>query len=180
MKTFVLHPRRSVSAGAERQTDLPQTRPGGSMIGKWPAVRNMIIRGFAVILTASLLLTNCGQASFPNDSPGREPVSELTLTKADNGKSVEVARGDTVTITLEDNPSTGYRWAIDKNDASILAPQSDDYMQSPSSGIGGAGQRTFKFKALKAGAVQLQLKRWREWEGDSSIVDRFSAAVRVR
>ena len=103
----------------------------------------------------------------------------LNLTQADNGKSFEARQGDLIVIRLDENPTTGYRWAIDKSDDAIIALQSVDYTQTPSTGVGGGGQRTFTFKAIKAGAAKIALKLSREWEGDKSIIDRFTASVQV-
>jgi inhibitor of cysteine peptidase len=103
----------------------------------------------------------------------------LNLTQADNGKSFEARQGDLIVIRLGENPTTGYRWTIDKSDDAIIALQTTDYTQAPSTGVGGGGQRTFTFKAIKPGAAKIALKLSREWEGDKSITDRFTASVQV-
>ena len=106
-------------------------------------------------------------------------MSDLKLTQADTGDSFTVHPGDAIAIQLKENPTTGYRWAIDRSDSTILALQSSDFAALPGAGIGGGGTRTFTFKAEKAGAVHLQLKHWRSWEGDSSIVVRYDVTIQV-
>lgn len=107
-------------------------------------------------------------------------MPDLILTQADTGKSFTVHSGGVVAIQLKENPTTGYRWAIDKSDNTILALQSSDFAVLPGTGLGGGGTRTFTFKAEKPGAVHLQLKQWRGWEGDSSIINRYDVMIQVQ
>ncbi len=107
-------------------------------------------------------------------------MSVITLTQADRGKSITLQQGQTLVVQLSENPTTGFRWAIDRNDDAILALHDSDYVMATGSGIGGGGQRTFTFTAQQPGSVHLQLKLWREWEGDTSVIERFDAAVEVR
>jgi len=107
-------------------------------------------------------------------------MSVITLTQADQGKSVTLQPGQTLVVELPENPTTGFRWAIARNDDATLALRDSDYAQAVGAGIGGGGRRTFTFVAQKPGTVNLQLKLWREWEGDSSVIERFDATIDVR
>jgi len=55
--------------------------------------------------------------------------------------------------------------------------QSVEYVPSAGAGLGAGGQRVFTFQALQAGTVSLQLKRWRQWEGDPSVTERSAKAM---
>lgn len=103
----------------------------------------------------------------------------LSVTAADSGKSLEVSSGDTLSLQLPENPTTGYRWAVQSPENQNLELQSSEF-SPPSSGIGGSGQRVFTFRAKSSGTATLQLKEWREWEGDRSILNRFELTVRVK
>ncbi len=107
-------------------------------------------------------------------------MAQVTLTQADNGKSVEVKTDGLITIRLSENPSTGYRWGVDQVNSEVMTLENSDYAQTPGAAIGGGGERTFTFKALRAGNSPIQLKLWREWEGDKSIIQRFDVTIRVR
>lgn len=106
-------------------------------------------------------------------------MPDLILTQAHTGQSFSVHPGEVIAIQLKENPTTGYRWAIDISDNAILALQSSDYAVLPGTGIGGGGTRTLTFKAERPGAVRLQLKLCRSWEGDSSIIDRYDVTIQV-
>jgi inhibitor of cysteine peptidase len=107
-------------------------------------------------------------------------VATITLTRAEHGKSIEAQVGDLITVSLDENPTTGFRWAIDKSDDDVVALQTSEYAVASSSKMGGGGQRVVTFKARKAGVAAIHLKLWREWEGDQSITQRFAVTLRVR
>ncbi len=107
-------------------------------------------------------------------------MSTHTLTDADKGKTIQVHQGDEIVIQLKENPTTGYRWAIDKTDDKVLASQNPDFSPTPGTGIGGSGTRIFTFIAHQPGTVHLQLKLWRSWIGDSSITDRYDVTITVQ
>ena len=44
-----------------------------------------------------------------------------------NNKNIVVHKGDTIEIQLDETPTTGYSWEIDKVDSQILGFQSSDY-----------------------------------------------------
>lgn len=106
-------------------------------------------------------------------------MSETMLTQADEGKSISIKPGEVMGISLNENPSTGFRWSLEKNNDEILELLKSDYIQASGSEVGGGGKRIWKFKAKKTGEVHLALKHWRAWEGDKSTVERFEVIVRV-
>ncbi len=107
-------------------------------------------------------------------------MSTITLTQADKGKSITVHPGDEIIINLTENPTTGYQWAIDKTDATVLVSQNPTFSSTPGGAIGSGGTRTFTFIAKQPGTVQLQLKLWREWLGNASIIDRYDITVQIQ
>ena len=105
---------------------------------------------------------------------------QLTLTEADAGKTVQAHTGDHILIQLSANPTTGYSWAIDKTDSTILALQRETYTPSTGGLVGSGGTTVFTFIAQHPGTVHLQLKYWRSWEGDSSIFNRYDVTIQVQ
>ncbi|MGA9994437.1 MAG: protease inhibitor I42 family protein [Pyrinomonadaceae bacterium] len=106
-------------------------------------------------------------------------MPEVTLSKADNGKSIEARPGDRIVIHLEENPTTGYRWTAEQTDDATVELQDSDYTPA-GTGIGGGGERVMTFEAKAAGTANLRLKMWRQWEGDSSATERFNVTLRVK
>jgi inhibitor of cysteine peptidase len=105
----------------------------------------------------------------------------LELTQADNGKSVEARPGDLIIIRLPENPTTGFRWTVDKMDSLRVEAQGSSFSVARDAAVGGGGERTFSFKVKGeggAGNIGLQLRR--PWEGDASVVERYGVTVNVR
>ena len=107
-------------------------------------------------------------------------VSQLTITQADRGKTFTVRRGDRIAINLAENPSTGYEWAIDKIDSQAMELEDSEFFLPENAGIGGGGERIFTFRTKARGITRLQLKEWRPWEGDRSIIQRFEVTFQIK
>jgi inhibitor of cysteine peptidase len=97
----------------------------------------------------------------------------ITLGEHDSGRTVELRAGETLEVRLNENPGTGYRWAVE------LARGFEELGSRFESGgaVGAAGVRVFQFRAPRAGNYELRLKQWREWEGESSVTARFNATI---
>lgn len=80
-------------------------------------------------------------------------------------QEIEIEK-DTVTITLEENGTTGFTWAYTVEPQDALKLESDDFIPSNTDEkiAGAGGLHTFKFKANKAGEVTLNFENSRSWE----------------
>jgi inhibitor of cysteine peptidase len=134
--------------------------------------------GLVILGLCPLLAPASNTAGSIDPAMPREAIVS-TLTRGDNDKTIEVQVGDSIVVRLAENPTTGFTWAIDKAGDDVLRLETSEYSPAADAGVGGGGQRSLTFKATKAGTVKLQLKLWREWEGDKSIAERFAATVRV-
>ena len=122
----------------------------------------------AALLGAILLLHVSGAVAAET---GKGHLMQ-SLTEADNERTVDLRVGEGVRLTLPENATTGYRWAIDRLDRDVVEEAGSE--AHPSGGaIGSAGKVTFDFTAKKAGSSEVALKYWRHFEGDASIVKRF-------
>lgn len=82
-------------------------------------------------------------------------------------------------VSLQETPTTGYRWAVENIDEKILELQNEGFHIAPKAGLGGSGARIFSFRAITMGGVNLKLKLRREWLGDASIIERYSLNIKV-
>jgi inhibitor of cysteine peptidase len=135
---------------------------------------------YEVIALVLLIVSGCGATDSPGDRREDEQLSTVTLTHADNGQSVEVRPGNTIVIPLAENPTTGFRWAVDQLDDQIVTIVRVDYMSGTDGGLGSGGTRLFTLKAEHSGTMQLRFKLWRDWEGETSVIGRFAVTVQVR
>lgn len=125
-----------------------------------------------VLILSALIFSGCG------------PAREVKVDANANGSQVELKKGQTLVITLESNPSTGYSWEVVELDESILRQMGEpefkvsDPRQPPPPGAG--GWETWRFQAVKAGQTALKLVYHRPWEEDVEPLETFSLQVVVR
>jgi inhibitor of cysteine peptidase len=109
-------------------------------------------------------------------------MAVVTLTDANNGELIEARLGDEIVLQLPENATTGYRWHIDRADGLAekqIAHQQVDSKPGPNPQFGRGGIREFRFTVNGPATARLELKRWREWEGESSVLERFAVDIKL-
>lgn len=106
-------------------------------------------------------------------------MAEVALTREDNGRVVVVKAGDAVSVQLAENPTTGYSWAIDSIDARLVEADAPTY-HGAGAGLGSGGAKTWRLTARASGKTRVEMKRWRHWEGDASVVERFAITLDIK
>jgi inhibitor of cysteine peptidase len=94
----------------------------------------------------------------------------------DSGQTIYTSAGDTIQLQLEENPTTGYSWAIDSV-APFFSLQQNDYHLLSGAGIGGGGTRTIVFKIEQSGSGNISLKNRQPWSDD--VYQTFEIAVKA-
>jgi inhibitor of cysteine peptidase len=102
------------------------------------------------------------------------------VTKADNGKTVEVTKGSDLKVVLESNPTTGYKWEVKEVDASILKQAGEAAYKADSDAVGAGGKETFTFNAVGAGQTTLKMEYRRPWETEEPAVETFAITIVVK
>ncbi|MGS7252606.1 protease inhibitor I42 family protein [Pseudomonas anuradhapurensis] len=90
--------------------------------------------------------------------------------------------GQTLTLTLPSNPSTGYRWRIENPAANVLRSLGPEVYSAPEEEdvVGSAGVSTWRYQANRAGEAQLVLVYQQPWAADVAPVQSFDCKVIVR
>ena len=73
----------------------------------------------------------------------------------------------TVTISIDENPTTGYSWVYTISDSSIIRNDRDEFISSAAGKqiiTGAGGTRVLEFSAIKEGSAILEMKYERSWE----------------
>jgi inhibitor of cysteine peptidase len=121
-----------------------------------------------MVLRQLLLPAIVMQVAMPN----------LVLTDVDATSTHDVGRGETIELRLPENPTTGYRWSLDVEPPGASAVTGSRF-ETGGPGIGAGGMRIFTIAINGLGAVKLQAKLWREWEGEGSTIQRHTFALQV-
>jgi len=99
------------------------------------------------------------------------------LNDQDLGRTVEVEAQSVVTVRLDENPSTGYRWSVETTEGLEMV---GDSFEKAGDAMGTGGVRVLQFCASEKGPHRLSIRKWRDWEGESSIIERFYATIVVK
>jgi inhibitor of cysteine peptidase len=114
-----------------------------------------------------LTLTACGAGT-------------VRLDAGHNGASVEVNRGERISITLAGNPTTGYSWELVDFDEVVVELVGEPEYKSDSKLIGSGGAYTFTLKALAPGVTTVKLVYQRSWETDVEPMEVFEVTLNVK
>ena len=110
------------------------------------------------------------------------PAESVEVNEDDNRGQVELERGQILVVTLESNPSTGYRWEQAEQYKSILLQLGEVEFKSSDTGnpptVGAGGWEIFRFRAVSPGQISLLFFYHRSWE-DAEPVETFSIKVTV-
>ncbi|MBI5157485.1 MAG: protease inhibitor I42 family protein [Acidimicrobiia bacterium] len=119
--------------------------------------RTIVIAG--LVLIAVVAAGALAAMAMSTDGAGEPQV----YTAADDGAAIEVQVGETITVDLSGNPTTGYAWQVEGLDAAVMTA-TEPAFESDSELMGAGGTFTFTFTAVAAGETQLRLVYLRPWE----------------
>jgi len=136
----------------------------------------------------ALTLVACGGAEGAADLKQWEVnVSCDNFSEQGNiTRNLEVAVGDTITVTLCSNASTGFQWSemAQIGDENILEQVNHEYVAPEADGdgaplVGAPGNEVWTFKALEKGTTTVAMEYGRPWEGGEKGVWTFVLTVVV-
>lgn len=93
-------------------------------------------------------------------------------------ESIEKTVGESFTITLDSNATTGYSWEADY-DESYLELVSSTYIEPNTDLVGAAGSEEFVFKTLQEGTTKLTMNYRRSWEEGVDPIERRIYSVTI-
>lgn len=104
------------------------------------------------------------------------------LSEKDSGRTLHLDHGDTFTVALESNPTTGYQWKFGTPlyDETVMILRGDKYIQPQEELCGAPGKRSLTFLAENSGRTGLRLIYVRPWEKDRKPAKEFNLMVIVK
>lgn len=119
--------------------------------------RTIVIAGLVLIA----LVAAGALAAFAMSTD--EPSEATVYTADDDGTSIVLEPGQSFSVVLAGNVTTGYSWQVEGIDAAILSAAEPVYV-SESELMGAGGSYTFTFTAAGSGETELRLVYLRPWE----------------
>ena len=92
----------------------------------------------------------------------------------DAGRTIQVAAGDQLVLSLPETAGTGYTWQVEE-----LPPGAkvvEERFEGAGGGAGGSSQHVFVVSPPEA-AGALRLRLLRPWAGERTVVDRYEVTA---
>ncbi len=103
---------------------------------------------------------------------------EVPVNESNNGEALTVYVGQTLTVSLSENPSTGYRWCVEDFKPKVLE-QLETIFKPAGSNPGTGGTKIFGFLARRVGETKLELAYQRPWAETVAPEKTFSLKLKV-
>lgn len=104
----------------------------------------------------------------------------ISINQDSADQRIDVSVGDSIVVTLPENPTTGFRWILNTDLSPVAELRSDAFDQGGREMFGAPGSRRFTFVVAQAGEANLGLENRQEWEPDASAAKTFSITVVAR
>ena len=126
-----------------------------------------------ITILAIIAIGGTVAASAENNGPSVVNVSE-------SGKQITLSPGDSLVVTLDSNPSTGFSWSISGiSDEDVIDEVGSEFQGSDSGMIGAGGQEIWTFQASDKGTSTIDMQYSRSWETGVEPAATFSVTVVV-
>jgi len=102
----------------------------------------------------------------------------MQVGEAVHGQTLDLALGETLSLHLPENRSTGYRWTISSAGEPAIVVLSDTYEAVPGP-PGRPGVHVWQLRAVRLGEGRFELAYRRPWEGEQPPARSFSLVLRV-
>ena len=102
----------------------------------------------------------------------------INVDEHSSGGEVSLAAGDTLQISLTENPTTGFRWHL-QSEAQPTIKLVKSSFEPGTSATGRGGIHRWQFQAVRAGTGKIKLEYRRPWEQDSPPGRTFILSVHV-
>ena len=132
-----------------------------------------MLRPYLLFLDAALLavlLAACSLAS-PADSGGASSPTEdattpqnIQIDATQQVGEMDMRVGDTLELSFESNPTTGYQWEVVELNQAVLRQLGEEYVAPATDLLGAAGKEVFRFEAVSPGETLLKLVYHRPFE----------------
>lgn len=114
----------------------------------------VVMTVLAIVAIAGVACT----ASADNSVPAVVNVTE-------SGKQITLSPGDSLVVTLDSNPSTGFAWTISEiTDEAIIDDVSNAFVGADTGMMGAGGREVWTFEAGDKGTSTIEMWYSRSWE----------------
>ncbi|WP_349311341.1 protease inhibitor I42 family protein [Brevundimonas subvibrioides] len=142
-----------------------------------------MMKRFAASIVSLALLTGCGTAGGEPEE-GTDVIPTGGVVEGVQGGETRLRVGQTMTVALGSNSTTGYQWQVSDVEGGVLVPGTpfgEEIVEPHAPGMVGVGGTThWHYLAARPGAVTLTFTYRRAWERDTppAQTERYRVVVR--
>jgi predicted secreted protein len=104
----------------------------------------------------------------------------MRITKNDNGREIDVSRGNLIEVSLDSQGTTGYLWTFESIDPDYIEVMREESAVASAPGLtGGAVIHTWLLRLKKEGLTEIRMSYKRPWEGKDKAADTFTVRLRI-
>jgi len=104
----------------------------------------------------------------------------INADKSYAGRTINLRVGDGVKLSLEENPTTGYRWEFLSRPEPACVIVADEYAANTNGLAGSGGVHNWDFRAVDKGTCAVSLSYQRPWEKDTAPAQMFTLTLVVQ
>ena len=79
------------------------------------------------------------------------------LDESADGREIELAEGQEFELTLDENPTTGFRWRLTAGGSAACSLVGDEFRAPDKARPGQGGSHVWQFRAVRAGECRIAL-----------------------
>ena len=136
-----------------------------------------------IILACALLVICLGLLACSPQEASLEVSCDDFYKQHHITEEIQVYAGDSFTVTLCSNPTTGFQWSetVQISDQTVLQQTEHSFLPPEAKGVEGApGKEVWTFKALRKETATISMEYSRPWEGGEKGEWTFVLTVTVK
>lgn len=111
----------------------------------------------------------------------KEVITEEQKEDTAPRSPIHAKAGEIISITLDSNPTTGYRWQLSTPlDEKVLKIISSEYRMPETHIVGAGGKEVWTFKALSTGQTTIVFEYMRPWEKDKEPAKKATFTINIQ
>jgi|SRR5579871_131476 len=104
----------------------------------------------------------------------------INADKSYDGRTINLRVGGGVKLSLDENPTTGFRWEFTSRPEPNCVIVTDEYVANTNGLAGGGGAHNWDFRAVDKGTCAVGLIYHRPWEKDTAPASKFALTMVVK
>jgi inhibitor of cysteine peptidase len=148
---------------------------------------SVILVGIGIICLMTIASSGClgttpgspQSVQAPPPAPPGTPVQvgHQLVNEEQNKATVNLALNGTITLKLDENPTTGFQWNLTATPGLVVS--ADNYQPAAPQLVGSGGVHTWDMKAVRTGTQEVKAVYMRSWEPVTGNETTFSMTVIV-